>query len=307
MLYRLHHVHRADDIRHRIADRLLDALRDAHLCRLTQDVADPLARTIARRGTADIPLMNSNFGLSWNPHLASLTGFYNSPLQIFLTDSCRLDRERSIIKHRRWIMSLTEYSFRLLLLFLPGIIAFIIIDNLTIHQETKTQHRIIYSLLLGFLSYLLLMIFSKPIQLLFTTLPPMQFIVSLTNKDTQINFTEIFTASIIGVCLGCTLCKAINDRCLFKLAQELRISNKFQETDAWANCIATYHPVWVIIRDREQKIIYQGQLVISSDSSERDGLVLENATVYTENSESIYKTQVIYIPTKMENLIIELI
>ena len=204
-------------------------------------------------------------------------------------------------------MSLTEYSFRLLLLFLPGIIAFIIIDNLTIHQETKTQHRIIYSLLLGFLSYLLLMIFSKPIQLLFTTLPPMQFIVSLTNKDTQINFTEIFTASIIGVCLGCTLCKAINDRCLFKLAQKLRISNKFQETDAWANCIATYHPVWVIIRDREQKIIYQGQLVISSDSSERDGLVLENATVYTENSEFIYEAQVIYIPTKMENLIIELI
>ena len=157
-------------------------------------------------------------------------------------------------------MSLTEYSFRLLLLFLPGIIAFIIIDNLTIHQETKTQHRIIYSLLLGFLSYLLLMILSKPIQLLFTTLPPMQFIVSLTNKDTQINFTEIFTASIIGVCLGCTLCKAINDRCLFKLAQKLRISNKFQETDAWANCIATYHPVWVIIRDREQNIIYQGNL-----------------------------------------------
>lgn len=49
------------------------------------------------------------------------------------------------------------------------------------------------------------------------------------------------------------------------------------------------------------------QLVISSGSSERDGLVLENATVYTENSESIYKAQVIYIPTKMENLIIELI
>lgn len=117
-------------------------------------------------------------------------------------------------------MSLTEYSFRLLLLFLPGIIAFIIIDNLTIHQETKAQHRIIYSLLLGFLSYLLLMILSKPIQLLFTTLPPMQFIVSLTNKDTQINFTEIFTASIIGVCLGCTLCKAINDRCLFKFSSK---------------------------------------------------------------------------------------
>ena len=56
MLCRLHHVHRADDIRHRIADRLLDALRDAHLCRLMQDIADTLARTIARCGVADIPL-----------------------------------------------------------------------------------------------------------------------------------------------------------------------------------------------------------------------------------------------------------
>ena len=53
---RLHHVHRADDIRHRITDGLLDALRDAHLCRLMQHIVSALARTIARRGIADIPL-----------------------------------------------------------------------------------------------------------------------------------------------------------------------------------------------------------------------------------------------------------
>ena len=53
---RLHHVHRADDIRHRIADRLLDALRDAHLCRLMQHIVNALARAIARCGIADIPL-----------------------------------------------------------------------------------------------------------------------------------------------------------------------------------------------------------------------------------------------------------
>ena len=53
---RLHHVHRADDIRHRIADRLLDALRHAHLCCLMQHIVNALACTIARYGIADIPL-----------------------------------------------------------------------------------------------------------------------------------------------------------------------------------------------------------------------------------------------------------
>jgi hypothetical protein len=204
-------------------------------------------------------------------------------------------------------MSLTEYTFRLLLLFLPGVIAFVIIDNLTVHRETKTPHRVIYSLLLGFLSYLLLTVFTKIIQFLCPLLSSVQFIVSLTDKNAQINFAEILTASIIGVLLGGFFCKAINDRWLFKLASKLRISNKFQETDAWANCIATYHPVWVTIRDREQRIIYVGRLITSSDSSERDGLVLENAMVYTEDSDLLYEVQVLYIPTKMEKLTIELI
>ena len=69
MLCRLHHVHRADDIRHRIADRLVDALRDAHLCRLVQDVADPSHARSHVAAPRISPLINSNFGLPQNPHL----------------------------------------------------------------------------------------------------------------------------------------------------------------------------------------------------------------------------------------------
>lgn len=204
-------------------------------------------------------------------------------------------------------MSVTDYTFRLLLLFLPGIIAFVIIDNLTVHRETKLQHRAVYSLLLGFLSYLPWMLVSELVQYVYRIELPVQFVVSLTDRNAQINFYEIFLASVFGVVLGCVLCKALNDRWLYHLARAFRISNKFQEIDAWANCIAIYKPTWVRVRDREKKTIYDGRLISTSDPNERDGIVLEEVKVYTENSELLYEVQVIYIPNKMENLTIELI
>ena len=203
-------------------------------------------------------------------------------------------------------MSITDYTFRIILLFIPGIIAFIIVDNLTIHKTTKTQHWIVYSLLLGFLSHMPWMILSEILSKK-CGVAPVQFITNLVNKDTSINLNEILIASISALFLGAVISKGINDRWLYKISRVLKISNKFPEIDAWANCIAIYKPSWIRIRDRGNGLIYQGRLISTSDANERDGIVLEGVTVYTEDVKENFSTEVIYIPRKMENLTIELI
>lgn len=50
-------------------------------------------------------------------------------------------------------MNVTEFTFRLIFLFLPGLITFIVVDVLTTHRSIPTVRIFLYSLVLGFLCY----------------------------------------------------------------------------------------------------------------------------------------------------------
>lgn len=55
-------------------------------------------------------------------------------------------------------MTVSDFSLKLLLLFLPGLVSFILINELSIHKETKNIHWFVYSILLGLFSYVILYI-----------------------------------------------------------------------------------------------------------------------------------------------------
>lgn len=206
-------------------------------------------------------------------------------------------------------MGITDFTFRLILLFIPGIISFIIIDNLTIHKETKIHHWLIYSLLLGFLSYMPWTVLIDIIQSIYDVNLPFQFVTNLINTNTTINFYEITIASITAIMWGLLFAKAINGSWLFRITTKFGISRKFTEIDAWANFLALYNPDFVRVRDLAQGYTYQGILVSSSDANDRDGIVLQDVSVYdSDNPENpLYHVEVIYIPQKMEELLVELI
>ena len=44
-------------------------------------------------------------------------------------------------------MTVSDFSLKLLLLFLPGLVSFILINELSIHKETKNIHWFVYSIL----------------------------------------------------------------------------------------------------------------------------------------------------------------
>ena len=53
-------------------------------------------------------------------------------------------------------MALTEFTFFIFLMFLPGLISFLIINTLTSHYKRNVFEVIMFSLLLGFLNYVVL-------------------------------------------------------------------------------------------------------------------------------------------------------
>ena len=204
-------------------------------------------------------------------------------------------------------MSITDYTFRLLLLFLPGIISFAIIDNYTIHRETKLQHRVVYSLLLGFCSYSIWMIFAELCSLFCHAEIPVQFITSLLHKDAEISPFEIYMVSIIAVILGGGISKAINDRKLYRIARFLHISNKFPEMDAWQNFLTHYGDrEYIRVIDPEGNRCYQGKLFSASSAMDRDGIVLTYVGIYrNDTGEFLRSVEAICLPQKLDTLIIE--
>ena len=200
-------------------------------------------------------------------------------------------------------MSITDYTFRLLLLFLPGIIAFIIIDNLTTHKDTKPIHWLLYSMLLGFLSYLPWMLLTEVFKSTYGMQITTQFLLSLTNSTVPINFCEILIATGSSVICGLIIAKAINMGWFYSVASWMGVSNKFPEIDSWSHCLSKYTPYWITVMDKETSTVYLGILDSSSDANDRDGIVLLNVTVIPKDSEEFH-SEVVYLPTKMENLVI---
>lgn len=88
-------------------------------------------------------------------------------------------------------MGITEFTFKLILIFIPGIITFIIVDRLTIHREAKPHHWIIYSFLLGFLCYLCLFLVSVVVGYMIGYPIPYDFINNISDPKVKPDVKQI--------------------------------------------------------------------------------------------------------------------
>jgi hypothetical protein len=203
-------------------------------------------------------------------------------------------------------MELSEFTLRIILLFIPGIISFIVIDKLTFHRESKLHQILISSLILGFVCY---SFYYLPIQILkafkMTNLE-CTFFNGLTNKSAQIDFGEIGFVALLSIPIGFLFAWMINYKVLFRTAHFLKITKKFGDIDVWSYIMNSKNAEWVVVRDIESDLMYEGWIEAFSDSTENDELLLSDVIVFKNSTgEELYKIPGLYLPKKRENLVIE--
>lgn len=197
-------------------------------------------------------------------------------------------------------MTLSEFTLRIILIFLPGLIAYIIIEQLTVHKEIRPYRFFINSLILGFLCYLI----YYPISLISNL--EFNFIQSLLNNKASPDIKEILITILLSIPLGFIFSKLINRKILHKFAQKLKVTNKFADIDVWSLIMNSEIPEWVVIRDIENDLMYEGWVHFFSDSTERDELFLRDVKVFTNSTaQPLYEVPGLYLPRKRENLTIE--
>lgn len=195
-------------------------------------------------------------------------------------------------------MTISDFSLKMVLLFLPGIVSFVIIDNMSSHRQTKNTHWFIYPLLLGLLSYAILKFFWPGVQI-------WDFLIS---HDPQINYSEIMHAIITGFFLGCAITYMINHSIFFKVFSFIRLTNRQGTPDTLSYMSSLYQAKYLIVTDWEKRIRIVGELVATSESTDyRDEIVLQDATLYAlETGEKLYEVPVIYLAQSFEKITIEI-
>ena len=200
-------------------------------------------------------------------------------------------------------MAVTELTLRLIFLFLPGLIAFLVVEALTIHRSIPMVRVFLYSLVLACLCYLS----YYP----FTLIPglnlPFSFGDSLMDGKKNLDFFEISLVTLCSIPLALFISLAFNKHWLHRAALWLGVSNKFHDADVWSLVMNMQGSEWVVVRDLEQDLIYEGWVVAFSDSTDDFAeVLLTEAKVYRNSTgEELYEVPGVYLSTRHGNKTVE--
>jgi len=201
-------------------------------------------------------------------------------------------------------MDLSEFAFKLLILFLPGIICSYIVDAFTNHKERTQFQFIVNSFVYGLMAYgIFAMISSCRCDV---NLGEVNFLKCLQNKDQEVSFKEIFFVCICSIFLASALTFMHTHKLHFRLFRKLKITRKFGELDVWGYLMNSEEVSWVTVRDIENNLMYDGWIQAFSDNSTEAEVLLGDVKVYkNDTGDFLYDVSSQYLSLDKSKFLIE--
>ncbi len=207
-------------------------------------------------------------------------------------------------------MELTEFTFRLLLLFLPGVITRMVVEQLTVVEDKRHLYFLLNALVYGFFAYF---VYGLLLQCL-TALgcvklnASVSFLESLVKKDSQLNFTEILLVSGLSVIKGLFFSFLINNKLFHHFASAIGVTRKFADIDVWGYLHNSQidELLWVTVRDHASNLVFEGRVEAFSDTVKDNELFLRDVIVYRNSTgEELYRVPGVYLSRKSDDITIE--
>jgi len=205
-------------------------------------------------------------------------------------------------------MEISEVTVRLLLIFFPGIICAMITDALTVHRERKLWSFLLNSFVLGLSTYILTFA-------LWQLLAPCQVTIMESLLQLKANggkedpaVVEIVAAILLSIPLALGVSYASNHKVLHRFGQWLRITKKFGDLDVWGYLFNSDIPEWVVVRDLDEDLAYEGWVEAFSDTADDNELFLRDVRVVNNSTgEELYRVGGLYLARARGRLTIEFV
>lgn len=184
------------------------------------------------------------------------------------------------------VLEIPDLAISLLFLFLPGVIAFITVLHLTFLKRPSPFFFSIYSVVLGFIAYLvytvLAIIAAHAIAVLGGTPGGIQvsFFGTLETGVFRIDVVELIIVSTIAFLQGIAFSYLVNDNTVHKIANTVGLSKQLLQDRPWSVVFNELDSPWVTYRDLTTGLIYEGWVMIYSEDTDPHELLLKDVTVY---------------------------
>ena len=107
--------------------------------------------------------------------------------------------------------------------------------------------------------------------------------------------------------LGLLASLALNKHWLNRLARVIGVSNKFGDLDVWARMFNSSDIVWVVVRDFNHDLAFDGWVNAFSDTYDTNELLLRDVKVYQSSSaQLLYELDSVYLTREKDELTIEI-
>lgn len=205
-------------------------------------------------------------------------------------------------------MEITEFVFKLFVLFFPGIITYLIVQNLSYFVEKKNLNLALYSGIFGLGAYLTYWVILRAINYFSVIETDVSFISNLLNTSTQLDISEIINVTFIAVFNGFILAVAIRENLLAKIGFGFSKKSIQPSRAIWNSILFERIGEWVVIRDMENDLMYRGWLRNVSDTADEGEIFLRDVRVSKNASaKKLYETPGIYLKFDVTKISIEFI
>lgn len=202
----------------------------------------------------------------------------------------------------------------LIVILLPGIIATVICDKITVHSKWTSFKFGIYALVLGVFSYSILQLIYYAYDIIkYCSFSPAKWHhLSTWNAavadNPSIPALELALAFMLSIPVSFFAAFLINHKIFNKIAQKIHVSSKYGDENLFSYYLNAKEIDWIYVRDIENNLSYQGRIVSYSETEVMQELVMSEVTVYRYgDSAELYSVPTIYLTKDTGKFIIEAI
>lgn len=204
-----------------------------------------------------------------------------------------------------------NFIYKVAIIFIPGIIARMILDKLLFYKHKDKFYFAVHSFLLGIAAYILLYFFYE-------------ILWHCNNKDNSFDIAKIILnvdvtgadfvknvvlSTVSSLIIVAFLAYIETNKFIIKLFTLLKVTRRFHEPDVWSylfNSDQMYNNSWVTVRDLKNDLMYQGAVRAFSDTFSAAELLLEDVKVYSNTTGTeLYDVPVLYLTFSPKDIVIE--
>ncbi|MEP3229365.1 MAG: hypothetical protein ABJN84_01335 [Flavobacteriaceae bacterium] len=191
---------------------------------------------------------------------------------------------------------MSELTIKLIIILIPGAIATLIFGKLILHKEWSSFRFVLYSILFGIISYLLLQLTINLINLCVCNDLSELTIWNNLNNASSIPYKEVGFASIFSIVISFIASLIENRKVINRIAGFFGISAKYGDENLYSMFLNSKDVEFIYLRDIKNQLTYHGWVKSFSETENISEIRLCDVAVYNySDSELLYEVEEVYL------------